>query len=232
MRIIAGEFRGRTLKTAAGPGMRPAAGRVREALFSMLEARGITWEESSVLDLFAGSGSLAFEAASRGAKSVALVESSARAVRCLEHNARSLGLFPPRCRILHEDALRLLRRWGRAGAAREGEPFTLVFLDPPYGKQLAPAALRLLVDAGRLAPRALVLAETESGAVPEEAGRGRLPRLAERAYGQTRIEIRQYEPNNSLERKDEGDAHRRLSGNLRSSHERPCGHHPPGRPAF
>ena len=60
MRIIAGEFRGRKLKTVVGPGYRPATGRVREALFSMLEAKGLLWPECSVLDLFAGSGSLAF----------------------------------------------------------------------------------------------------------------------------------------------------------------------------
>jgi 16S rRNA (guanine966-N2)-methyltransferase len=214
MRIIAGEFRGRALKTADGPGMRPAAGRVREALFSMLEARGVLWEESSVLDLFAGSGSLAFEAASRGARSVSLVESSARAVRCLEDNARSLGLFPPRCRILHEDALRLLRRWGKAGPARAEERFTLVFLDPPYGKQLVPVVLRRLIEAKRLAPRALILAETESDAASDGDGRGVLLRLAGRAYGQSRIAVWQYAHDNSPEQEDEGNAHRRLSGNL------------------
>ncbi len=69
MKIIAGALKGRTLKTLTGPaGYRPAMGKVRESLFSLLEARGVIWAESIVLDLFAGSGSLAFEAVSRGAK--------------------------------------------------------------------------------------------------------------------------------------------------------------------
>lgn len=68
MKIIAGALKGRTLKTVTGPGYRPAMGKVRESLFSLLEARGVVWAESIILDLFAGSGSLAFEAISRGAK--------------------------------------------------------------------------------------------------------------------------------------------------------------------
>ncbi len=62
MKIIAGALKGRTLKTVSGPGYRPAMGKVRESLFSLLEARGVIWAESIILDLYAGSGSLAFEA--------------------------------------------------------------------------------------------------------------------------------------------------------------------------
>jgi len=187
MRIIAGEFRGRTLRTVAGPGYRPATGRVREALFSMLEARGCAWPECSVLDLFAGSGSLAFEAASRGARRICLVENSAAAVKCLERNAASLGLFAPRCRVMREDALRLLARRDRQGLEEDGERFDLVFMDPPYGMNLAPVALRALVHGQWLAPEAFVLAEVEKQARIDEAAHEGLECVSKREYGQTRI---------------------------------------------
>ncbi len=87
MKIIAGALKGRTLKTLTGPaGYRPAMGKVRESLFSLLEARGVIWAESIVLDLFAGSGSLAFEAVSRGAKKAYFVEKDAKASACIAQN--------------------------------------------------------------------------------------------------------------------------------------------------
>ena len=187
MRIIAGELRGRTLRSVDGPGYRPATGRVREALFSMLEARGIAWPECSVLDLFAGSGSLAFEAASRGARRILLVENAARAVQCLERNAAGLGLFAPRCLILREDALRLLARRSRKARAEPEERFDVVFMDPPYGMNLVPAALQALVRGSWLAPAAFVLAEAETQARIDEAAQEGLARISDRAYGQTRI---------------------------------------------
>ena len=192
MRIITGEFRGRTLQSVDGEGYRPATGRVREALFSMLEARGLCWQKSAVLDLFAGSGSLAFEAASRGAHSLCLVELAERAVRCLSANAAKLGLAPPRCRIVREDVLRLL-----AGRARtrldQQERFDLVFIDPPYGKELVPPVLRELVRTRRLKPDAFVLAELEQRAKLDPAAYSGLEAVDERDYGQTRILLWQAE---------------------------------------
>ena len=184
MRIIAGELRGRTLRSVAGPGVRPATGRVREALFSMLEARGLAWPQCSVLDLFAGSGSLAFESVSRGAQRICLVENSAAAVQCLERNAADLGLFAPRCRILREDVLRLLARRTRA---EPEERFDLVFMDPPYGRDLVPAALPSLVRGQWLAPQAFVVAEVEAQARIGEVAQAGLACVADREYGQTRI---------------------------------------------
>ena len=87
MRIIAGACRGRTLHTVTGPGYRPAMGRVRESLFSMLEARGVVWGAVRVLDVFAGSGSLGFEALSRGARFADFIEKDHRAAECLRKNA-------------------------------------------------------------------------------------------------------------------------------------------------
>ena len=187
MRIIAGEFRGRTLKTVEGPGYRPATSRVREALFSMLEARGLVWSACSVLDLFAGTGSLAFESASRGARRVCLVENSGIAVKCLEHNAAALGLFASRCSIMREDALRLLARRRRKEQENPGERFDVVFLDPPYGMNLVPTVLQALVHGQWLAPKAFVLAEMEAQARIDETAHEELVCVSRREYGQTRI---------------------------------------------
>jgi 16S rRNA (guanine966-N2)-methyltransferase len=187
MRIISGELRGRTLKTVEEAGCRPATGRTREALFSMLEARGLVWAESAVLDLFAGSGSLAFESASRGARRICLVDDSERVVRRLELNAAAFGLFAPRCRIMREDALRLLARRRPKGQAWPDERFDVVFLDPPYGMNLVPLALQALVRGSWLAPEAFVLAEVEAQAPIEESAHEELACIGSRMYGQTRI---------------------------------------------
>lgn len=182
MRIVAGAFGGRALKTVEGPGYRPAMGRVREALFSMLEARGAVWSAVTVLDLFAGSGSLAFEALSRGAAHALLVESAPRAVDCLRANARALGLDESRCRIVRAEVSRAL-------AARPQHPFDVVFIDPPYGKNLLQPTLRALLRGGWAAHGTLIAAETEAGAALPAAGYEHLERLAERAFGRTRTTI-------------------------------------------
>lgn len=132
MRIIAGAYGGRLLKTVEGPGYRPAMSRVRESLFSMLSSRGVVWAGSRVLDLFAGSGSLAFEALSRGADEAWFVELNAKAAACIEKNATSLGIEPQRWRVLAEDITKVL---GRRAAA----PFDVVFIDPPLWRGAARA---------------------------------------------------------------------------------------------
>lgn len=177
MRIIAGRLGGRVLKTVEGEGYRPAMGRTREALFSMLTARGLEWSGARVLDLFAGSGSLAFEAVSRGAPFALLVENAALAARCLEANIAALDLAEE-MRLVREDVLRFLKRPPLT-------PFDLVFMDPPYRKKLAEPALRLLADNGWLASGAFVCAEIEKDArlTPPPAFNPQ----ADRLFGQTRI---------------------------------------------
>jgi 16S rRNA (guanine966-N2)-methyltransferase len=175
MRIIAGELGGRPLKTARGEGLRPAMGRTREALFSMLAARGLDWSGLRVLDIFAGSGSLAFEAISRGASSAVLVENADNAVRCLRENIAALGL-QGKASVVRGDALRFLRR-------ASVKPVDLAFLDPPYGKNLVAPSLALLVP--RLAPGAFVAAEIEKEADPDAPDV--LELAGERFFGRTRV---------------------------------------------
>lgn len=129
MRVIAGEFGGRRLASVRSAGLRPTADRVREALFSILgdDVRG-----ARVLDLYAGTGALALEAISRGARKATCVERSGAALDALERNVRDLGLGL-RVRVQRGDALAYARRL-RGGPAR----FDLVFCDPPYADPLDP----------------------------------------------------------------------------------------------
>ncbi len=191
MRIISGSLKGRVLKTVEGPGYRPAMSRVREALFSMLQSRimasaeentdvnAVTWNYA--LDLFAGSGSLAFECLSRGSKQALLVEHSAQAVRCLRQNAQSLGLSDDVCRIVQEDVLKFLSKPSK-------QKFDLVFIDPPYGKDLLTPTLNALLRQGWVHENSIIMAEIEAKILYDgENAHQHLQMLTQRTFGQTRI---------------------------------------------
>ena len=151
MRIIAGALGGRNLKTVEGPGYRPATAKVREAIFSMLSSRGVVWSGLRVLDLFAGSGSLSFEALSRGAQEVCLVEREPKVVQCLNQNVEALDVSD-RCRVAESDVLRFLR--GRAY-----QPYDVIFADPPYGENRLVPTLKAILKGGWLAPDGYFLDE-------------------------------------------------------------------------
>ena len=130
MRIIAGFLGGRRLHAKVSAGTRPTSDRVREALGSVLEARG-AFEDAQVLDLFAGTGALGLEAISRGAREVLAVDSGGPALRCLEQNVRELGL-EAQVRRRKLDLLQRPERVLDALLGSESTPFSLVFADPPY----------------------------------------------------------------------------------------------------
>ena len=182
MRVISGRFGGRRLNTTEGPGYRPATGRVREAVFSMLEARLGGFSGLAVLDVFAGSGSLGIEALSRGAETAWFVESSRKAAALITQNLKALGAEPRSYKVLCEDAAKAL-------AHRPSRPFDLVFADPPYGQDLLAPTLGRLVSVGWLADEALVLCEVEADVTAESLAEA-APALTletDRLYGQTRI---------------------------------------------
>lgn len=188
MRIIAGRLGGRRLKSAREPGLRPAMAKTREALFSMLEARGLEWNNLKALDIFAGCGSLGFECLSRGAARSVFVENGQRQYQLLKDNARELQVHE-KCGIWKQDARRFLRR-----AAPEA--FNLVFLDPPYGRNLAGPALAWLVKNRWLAKGAFIVAELEKqAALPEIRG---LDKLECRRFGQTVLHIWKYDEDSVL----------------------------------
>jgi len=143
IRIIAGRFRGRRIPVVDLPGLRPTPERTRETLFNWLQGH---LDGARVLDLFAGSGALGFEALSRGASEVVLVEKDRRACQQLREVAASLD--QGRCRVVQADAL----AWPRS----QEQAFDLILIDPPFAASLAVAALahvharKLLAAGGRV----------------------------------------------------------------------------------
>src|SRR5438046_8641752 len=134
MRIVGGRLRGRALATPKSHAIRPTADRLREALFNILvHAHGDPISGARVLDLFAGTGALGIEAVSRGAAFALFVDDGAEARALLRQNVEALGVAAV-TRIFRRDATKL-------GPAHPVEPFSLVFLDPPYGRGLAVKAL-------------------------------------------------------------------------------------------
>lgn len=187
MRIVGGRWRGRPLAAPGDKGggaaaLRPTSDRVREAIFNLL-AHGPFGEPPPpegrrVLDLFAGSGALGLEALSRGAARVQFVDDLAAARALIRENVERLGATG-QAKLYRRDATKL-------GPCR-GEPYDLVFLDPPYGRGLGEAALASAREGGWLAPRALVVWEEDEGAavaMPEGA-----ERLDERRWGATAVRL-------------------------------------------
>lgn len=177
MRIVGGRLGGRTLKGPSSNAIRPTSDRLRESLFNIIEHGHDRVAGSRVIDLFAGTGALALEALSRGARFALLVDDGAEARALIRANVEALGLGGA-TRIFRRDARRL-------GAAPPGEPFDLAFLDPPYGRGLAAPALIALRDGGWLRPGALVCVE-EAGDAAIEPPSGYAPEDA-RTFGDTRV---------------------------------------------
>ena len=157
MRIVGGQFRGRTLATPKTLAVRPTADRLREALFNILvHAYGDPVAGARVLDLFAGTGALGLEALSRGAAFALFIDDAAEARALMRENVEALGLGGM-SRIFRRDATKL-------GAAHPVEPFSLVFLDPPYRQGLAEKALASARAGGWLKPDALIVVEEAAAA--------------------------------------------------------------------
>jgi 16S rRNA (guanine966-N2)-methyltransferase len=176
MRIIAGEFKGRRLAAVKGR-IRPTSDKVREAVFSIL---GPAVLDARVLDLFAGTGALTLEALSRGAAEAVLVEENGAALGVLRQNLETLGIRE-RVRVLALPVPAAIRKL----AARETQ-FSLIFLDPPYGRGLALNTLETLQNSGLLQPAVRIVAEhSHREALPEQVGR--LMLIQSRRYGDTQV---------------------------------------------
>lgn len=178
MRVIAGRLRGRRIDAPAGGSVRPTYDRVRESIFGTI---GVEVEDARVLDLFAGSGSLGIECLSRGARSATFVEIDPAVAAVARSNVERLGLGAQSTFIV-SDAIRFLSR------NLPGEPFHLVFLDPPYGSGLADRALSLLGTWDGARPGALVVAEHGADEELRES-LGALRRIGQRRYGATGVDL-------------------------------------------
>lgn len=148
VKIIGGEWRSRHISFIDSPGLRPTPSRVRETLFNWLQ---YDIQGRRCLDLYAGSGALSFEAASRGAKSVVQVEENPLVCRQLHENSQALKAA--QIRIVQSDVFRFL--------AGNSEPFDVVFIDPPFGKGLALQTCQWLEDKGWLNANAKIYVEVE-----------------------------------------------------------------------
>lgn len=181
MRIVGGRFRGLGLaavgKGDPGAHLRPTSDRVRESLFNLLlnGALGDVVEDAEVLDLFAGTGALGLEALSRGASFVTYVENGRVGARLISENIAKARV-ESETRLLRCDATRL---------PRADRPASLVFLDPPYGKEIGARALVAALEGGWVAPDAIIVWEENS---PQDAPDG-FDHLDERRYGDTFVTI-------------------------------------------
>ncbi len=176
MRVVGGRLKGRNLASPSSQAIRPTADRLRESVFNILiHAYDNPLQGARVLDLFAGTGALGIEAISRGAAFALFVDNGAEARALLRNNVETLGLGGV-TKVYRRDATDL-------GPAHPVEPFSLAFLDPPYGKGFAEKALASLRDGGWMMPDALLVVE-EAEAAAFKAPEG-FEELERRAYDDT-----------------------------------------------
>jgi 16S rRNA (guanine966-N2)-methyltransferase len=165
MRIIAGTYRSRQLKSLKGVALRPTSDMLRETLFNIL---GPHVEGSRFLDLFAGTGAVGIEAISRGASFVVFVENHAPAIRLIHENLSLLGIESG-ARVISSKAVAALAKLERNSAVA----FDFIFLDPPYANEKVYKETLLALEKSRLAEdSAVVIAEhRKSFALPASLGR-------------------------------------------------------------
>jgi len=180
MRVVGGRVRGRNLAAPRSDAIRPTSDRLRESVFNILaHAYGDPVTGARVLDLFAGTGALGIEALSRGAAFALLIDDGAEARALIRQNIDALGLGAV-MRVFRRDATKL-------GPAHPVEPFSLVFLDPPYRKGLGERALASLRDGVWLTPDALIVVEEAADAgFAAPAG---FTELERRAYDDTVVVV-------------------------------------------
>lgn len=175
MRIISGARRGQKLIEFDGQNIRPTTDRVRESLFNLIQEHIYG---AKVLDLFAGSGALAFEALSRGAKAAVLTDISADSVRVIEEN---------RARLNFGDAVEVIRCSAEEYIKRTAEKFDIIFLDPPYNKGFILPIIAGILEENILAESGIIVLESDS--IDDHGEIDGLSVVKERKYGRTFVTI-------------------------------------------
>jgi len=181
IRIVAGRLRGRRLSVPSDPKLRPTSDKVREALFNIL---GQDLTGFDVLDLYAGSGALGFEALSRGARRVVFVEANPKTAGALRRSAEELSLE-------HEAWVIVGRVENVLDRARLGGPYHVIFADPPYDAT-AEAGLVDGVDSGRLLGMHGTLVVERESRNPVDLGRSGLKLARTAVYGRTALDFFKY----------------------------------------
>ena len=180
MRIISGSARGRQLAEFSGKDIRPTPDRVREAIFSILTSKLETFNGLNTLELFAGSGAQSLEALSRGASSALLVDSGRTAAEVITENIKRCG-FDSKVRIMRQDVFKALPQ------LTDDAPFDLIFLDPPYNKDLLSTTIEKIEHLNLLAENGIICAESSSKETLDDFTSLNL--IDERTYGSTRIHL-------------------------------------------
>lgn len=175
MRIIAGENRGKKLKTVPGMKTRPTADRVKEAVFSSIEDR---LYGSRFLDVFSGTGNIALEAVSRGAEEAVLLEKDADALQVIQDNVAACRQ-QTRCRIMRGDSFASMNL-----LQQQGIQFDLIYVDPPYQSGLYEEVLKNIANKKLLAPDGLILIECAKNS-SISMGNGIFFIYKEKCYGDT-----------------------------------------------
>lgn len=177
MRIVAGTHRSRVIDAVEGNQTRPTTDKIKEAIFSRI---GPYFDGGMMLDLFAGSGNMSFEAISRGMKSSVLCDVNTKAIRTIQQNCRKLQM-DEHCEIWRMDYHQALKR-----VKELSYTFDFVYLDPPYKKQQIAEILQYMVDQNLLNEGADIVCESLKEDVFEDAY-GSLIKLKDVTYGITRI---------------------------------------------
>lgn len=179
MRVVAGDYRGRKLKSLSGDNTRPTSDKVKESIFNMI---GPYFDGGQVLDLFAGSGGLAIEAVSRGMDKAVCVDRNYQAINVIKENVK-ITKEETKFEVMKSDAKQALKR-----LAGEGRTFDLVLIDPPYAQQEVVADLEQLLADGMLNPDCLIVCETDKKFdLPETVGT--LEQIRRQVYGIAAITI-------------------------------------------
>lgn len=153
MRIISGSAKGKMISAPKGLKTRPTAARIKESLFSILQAHIV---DSRVLDLFAGSGNLGLEAISRGAAEAFFVDKDRGSIQVIKENIKQLG-FSSQSQVIQADYLIALKQ-----LKKMGESFDVVFLDPPYKKGFISSAIHPIIEMGLIDENGWIIAEHDS----------------------------------------------------------------------
>ena len=152
MRVISGTARGKKLNTLSGLNTRPTLDRVKEAVFSIIQ---FELEDKEVLDLFSGSGALAIEALSRGAKSAVLCDNSREAIRIIRQNIEETKL-ESKVEIINKDYVDALKK-----LSKQNRKFDIIFLDPPYKSDFAIKAIKYILENSMITEDGTIIFETD-----------------------------------------------------------------------
>ena len=196
MRIITGKFKGRTLETLRDHTVRPATDRVKKTIFDVLQSR-LDLRNVQVLDLFAGSGSLGFEALSRGAAQAVFVDDSKHVLDIVEANAERLGCID-HCIIVQTDALSFIKR--------TNDRFDLIFVDPPYSNEGAVKFPELILERGLLKTGGFIIMEHARRTVFDTKPSFRL--AVQKEFGNTRVSFFTHPADSPTVEKHDQDADR------------------------